>query len=458
MKKTEEKVIKFIESSSLIKKHDKVLVAFSGGPDSVFLLHFLKKFQNKYRIEIGAFHLNHMLREKSADLDEKFCKQYCEKLNLRYFSYRKDVQKFAKKEKISIEEAGRVIRYNYLNELLNKYQFSKIATAHIQDDNTETIFLNLIKGSGITGMAGISSKRDNLIRPLLCLSKGEIFDYLNSYKIKYRIDESNFSDDYERNYLRQQVIPLIKKKLNPSIDETVFNSSLVFQSVKDFFDNNILEFRNQAIKTDKKSITLNIKLISEFHKSIVTESIRENVRTKWKVSLNYNDVKRLLELIEKQSGLSIELSEKIVALKDRNNLIISRKSSIINLNSHNINVGKEIKTKLGTISIKTLDKKKIRYTKNSDIEYISGDNLSNNFVIRKWKPGDKFYPLGMMGEKKVSDFLIDIKMNRFDKQKQLVLAQKDNIIWLIGKRIDNRVKITNETKKVLKICWKQKKK
>jgi len=454
VKKTEEKVIKFITAYSLIEKGDKILVALSGGPDSVFLLHFLSKYQRKYRIELGAFHLNHQLRGKAAEQDEKFCGKFCNKLKIKYFSSVKNVQAFAKKNKISVEEAGRIIRYKLLKELFVKHNYSKISTAHIQDDNTETVFLNLIKGSGITGMSGIPAQRENIIRPVLCLSKDEILDYLHFYGISYRIDESNLSEDYERNYLRKQIIPFIKERLNPSLDETIFNSSLVFQTVKDFFDKKVSEFLNQVIASDDKSLTININSFPGIHRSIVTESIREAVRNKWEVSLNYSDVKRILELANKQSGVAIELSGNLIALKDREKLIIKKKSSVITTKKIFIKVGETLKTNRGAISIKEFDKNKIKYNADSNIEYVSGDSISKKLLVRKWQNGDKFIPLGMDGEKKISDFIIDIKMNRLEKQNQFVLIDGDQIIWLIGKRIDNRFKITEETKKVLQLCWK----
>ncbi len=454
MKKTEEKVIKFIASSSLIEKGDKILVALSGGPDSVFLLHFLSKYHRKYKIELGAFHLNHKLRGNAADQDEKFCSKFCDKLKIKYFSSVKNVQTFAKKNKISVEEAGRIIRYKLLKEISVKHNYSKITTAHIQDDNTETIFLNLIKGSGITGMSGIPAQRENIIRPVLCLSKDEILDYLHLHGIAYRIDESNLSEDYERNYLRKQIIPFIKERLNPSLNETIFNSSLVFQSVKDFLDKKVSEFLNQVIASDDKSLTININSFPGIHRSIVTESIREAVRNKWEVSLNYSDVKRILELANKQSGVAIELSGNLIALKDREKLVIKKKSSVITSKKIFIKVGESLKTNKEVISIKEFDKNKIKYSEDSNIEYVSGDSISKKLLVRKWQNGDKFIPLGMEGEKKVSDFLIDIKMNRLDKQNQFVLIDGDQIIWLIGKRIDHRFRITNKTKKVLQLCWK----
>lgn len=453
MKKTEEKVIRFISSSSLIEAGDKILVALSGGPDSVFLLQFLHKYKNKYKIETSAFHLNHKLRGKAADLDEKFCSRLCRSLGVRYYSSSKDVRKFAKKNKISVEEAGRLIRYKLLNEISHKNNYSKIATAHIQDDNTETVFLNIIKGSGVTGMSGIPAKRGNIIRPVLCLSKDEILDYLHKNKIAYRLDESNLSEDYERNFIRNQIIPLVKSRLNPSLDETIFNSSFIFQSLKDFIEKNISVCLNKVISTEKFGLTINIGLLEDFHKSIVSESLRSIVSDKWKVSLNFDDVKRILELTNKQSGVIIELSENLIALRNREKIIIKKRSLEINPEKYFIKQGETLKTNYGILSVKIPANDKINFNTEPGTEYISADKISDKLIIRKWREGDKFIPLGMKGEKKISDFLIDIKMNRFEKQNQFILLDGKKIIWLIGKRIDNRYKITNQTKKVLQLCW-----
>lgn len=454
MKKTEEKVIRFISSHSLIEKGDKVLVALSGGPDSVFLLHFLNKFKKKYKIEIGAFHLNHRLRGKDANADERFCSQLCCRLKADYFSSEKDVQKFAKQKKVSVEEAGRIIRYDLLNSISQKYNYTKIATAHIQDDNAETVLLNLIKGSGLTGISGIPVRREKIIRPVLCLSKDEILDYLHLNRISYRVDESNFSEHYERNFIRQQIIPLIRERLNPSLGENILNSSLVFQSLKRFTDEEVKRLLGKVVLSSREIIKLKIDLLNDYHESIISEAIKSIVREKWDVILNYNDLKRIFELLNKQTGLTAELSENIIAFRDRQNLIIKKKSELKNIKPLTIKIGEKKKTAAGIISITLTERNKIIYSRNTDNEYISGDNVQNKLTLRKWQNGDKFYPLGMKRKKKVSDFLIDIKMSRLGKENQLVLADGNKIIWLVGRRIDNRFKITEKTKKVLKLCWK----
>ncbi len=229
MKKTEQKVLRFIDEKNLIEKDDRILVALSGGPDSVFLLHFLNKYSKKFKISFAAIHINNRLRGKAASADENFCKELTKKLGVRFYSIKRNVKAFAKKLKVSTEEAGRLIRYEEFESLSAKESFTKIATAHIADDNAETVLLNLIKGTGLNGISGIPYSRGKIIRPLLVLTKEEIVQYLKFYKINYRTDLTNLQSDYERNFLRNEVVPLIKKRLNPSLENTLLKSSEVFQ-------------------------------------------------------------------------------------------------------------------------------------------------------------------------------------------------------------------------------------
>lgn len=457
MKKTEEKVIRFIASRSLVNKGDKILVALSGGPDSVFLLYFLYKFSNKYKIKLGAFHLNHKLRGKNAEADQKFCRAFCKNLGLPLFEASVNVQSVASKMKTSVEEAGRFTRYRLLNKVASKNGFNRIATAHIKDDNTETVLLNLIKGSGITGMTGIPDKRDNIIRPILCLSKKEILDYLNTNKIGYRLDESNLSVEYERNFLRQSIIPLIKDRLNPSLDETLFNSSFIFKSLKDFIDKYVTDVKAAIATSKKNELIINIQEPKKYHPFLVAETLRSVVSEKWNISLSSEDVNRTLKLLSSQSGTFLELQNKLMIFRDRGELIIRKKKSKEIKEVYSVIPDQTINTNYGKLSINYVERKKIQFKPDANIEHITADHISEKLILRVWQAGDKFIPLGMKGEKKVSDFLIDIKMSRLDKQKQYVLTDGNKIIWLVGKRIDNRYKITDKTKRVLELCWKPKK-
>lgn len=234
MNYVEQKIISFIRKNELIKENDSILVLLSGGADSVFLVYFLNKFKKLFNIKINAFHLNHMLRKDAADDDEIFCEKLCKKLNIKLFNKKVEVAKFAKKEKISIEEAGRIIRYNETEKIIINNKINKAATGHHQDDLVETILLNFIKGSGIDGLSGIPVKRDNIIRPLLCLKKSEINEYLEQNNIEYKIDETNYDSGFERNFLRNEIIEIISQRLNPNFTDSIVRLSEITSLFRDF--------------------------------------------------------------------------------------------------------------------------------------------------------------------------------------------------------------------------------
>jgi tRNA(Ile)-lysidine synthase len=456
MKKTEQKVLKFIDDNSLIQKGDKIVVSLSGGPDSVFLLCFLKKYQKRFSVSLSAFHLNHLLRGKDSSLDENFCKQLCSSFNIPLFSVRKNVKNFAHKKKISIEEAGRILRYSELGKLLKKISFNTIATAHNCDDNAETVLLNLIKGTGLKGISGIPIKRDNIIRPILVLPKVEILKYLDLKKIKFRIDSSNLQIDFERNYIRNVLLPLIRNKLNPSVENAIFNSSQNFKSLYSYLLNSTNEvFKDIYMKDSALNIPLN-KLL-QLNDDLLTFFLKELVERNFFENLMFKDISSLKSLISKQTGRSINLSSGLTAYKERDELIIKRNIDPGNFDKKYIGISKGEEKKINgfAISIKPVDLPDITPGKEKTREFISADNIvGNKFVIRNWQNGDKFFPLGMKGTKKISDFLNESKIESNTKKNQLLLLNDKKIVWVIGYRLDDRFKITKNTKKYLELCLK----
>lgn len=451
MKIIEQKVIRFISENELIVPGDRLLIALSGGPDSVFLFHFIKKFEKKYKISFGAVHINHLLRGKDSDTDENFCKKLCKEFEVEFHLKKKDVKSYAKKNKLSLEVAARKVRYEFFKKVSDKYNFTKILTAHNADDNAETVLLNLIKGAGLNGIAGIPVKRDNIIRPILCLSKKEISDYLDSNKLNYRIDKSNLSEDFERNFLRNSVIPLITKRLNRSFAKSVLTTSINFQSLVSDIKSIGIKYK-QAIKVEEgKVVSLNLnelKTDSAFLRYILKETI-DNC---FNINSESSDVKKLFALFAKQTGKSEELSFKLLAKKERNQIIISKDVIADKFEKIDIQIGDEVKLHNQKLSINYVDKNNLKFNTSKNIEYISGDNIRNNFTVRNWKDGDRFFPIGMKGSKKISDYLSELKINSFLKKDQLVLENSGNIVWVIGKRIDDRFKVKSNTKKVLKLC------
>lgn len=453
MNKTiEQKALKFIDENHLIEKGDKILVALSGGADSVFLLYFLMKFKRRFGIELAAFHLNHKLRGKSAAEDEKFCAEFCSNNKIELISVSKDVKAFAKKIKVSVEEAGREIRYKELNKAAEKMEFTKIATAHNASDNVETILLNFIKGAGIKGLAGIPVRRNNIIRPILCLSSEAVRKYLKQNKINFRVDESNLESDYERNFLRNEIIPKLKQRLNPRVEEKISNTSKIISEIDSFIQKQIEKISSEAVKFDGKELRINSEAISKLDKSFLGIFFKSVIENNFDIELSSENIYSLVDLVISQTGRVVHLKENIIASKERNELVVARKSSADTQKAvRKIKVGQSLRVDGKVISITQVKRKMFKFTRDKSVEFIAADGLRNVFEIRRWKDGDKFQPIGMKGTKKISDFLSDEKISSIRKKRHLVLTNSGKIVWVVGLRIDDRFKVIQETKKILKL-------
>ena len=453
IKTIEQKVLKFIDQHSLIYKGDRILISLSGGADSVFLLHFLLKFKRRLGTQVGAFHLNHGLRGEDAAEDETFCKTICGEMKLDYFTVSKNVKDFAVQKKISIEEAGRKLRYVELQKIAVKNNYSKIATAHNATDNAETIFLNLIKGTGLAGISGIPVQRGNIIRPVLILTKEEILNYLQKKGINYRFDVSNLSNDFERNFLRNEIFPKIKNRLNPQLENSLFTSSENFMQINSFINGLIEKVILSSVKNRKGGISINIGKLNQLDESLVGIFFKSLMQKHFDLELTSNGIQSLNSLIHKQSGRKLLLGNKIICVKERNEIIIFKKIKNEKVISGFILKPGESK-KIGTKNISIMPMQRLGKVKNKNknIEYISADDLSREFEVRSWIDGDRFIPLGMKGTKKISDFLNEQKIPPSKKKSQILLTNSGKIVWVIGLRIDNRFKVNSKTKQVYKLC------
>lgn len=452
-KTTEQKVIKFILDKHLIEKNDRILIAFSGGPDSVFLLEFLIKYKRKFNIELAAFHLNHNLRGTESVVDAEFCKELTARKNIPFFYSSKNIRLYAKKNRLSVEEAGREKRYDELFKFATAKRFTKIATAHNADDNTETVLLNLIKGTGLKGLCGIPYRREKIIRPLLSLSKREILNYNQQKKFEFRTDSSNAENNYQRNYLRNAVIPLIKNKINPQFDNAVLKTSEIIKNASSFLEDYIFNLIKESTTIKggkliidlKKQSIIDQRIFGNFLKAAVKKCFNEDLE-----SINVSDIGKLKS---KQPGKRIELSNSFIAVKERDAIIIYRNVLQKNiLGSTTIKIGEKKKVGDRSISLSRTNGTKISLTKSGNKEYIDADSIHGGFIIRRWKEGDRFYPLGMRNSKKVSDFLNEQKIESHKKSEQLVVTNSSNIVWIVGIRIDERYKISDKTKKYLELC------
>lgn len=460
MKHIEQKVISFIRKNKLIKEKDSLLILLSGGTDSVFLLYILFKLRKLFNIKINAFHLNHMLRIDAADDDEKFCENLCKSLKIPFFSKKIDINKYSKKEKISVEEAGRIIRYLEAEKIIKENKISLICTGHHQDDLVETVLLNFIKGSGIDGLSGIPVKRNNIIRPLLCLKKSEIMEYLESANIEYKIDETNYDSGFERNFLRNEIIDIIAQRLNPNFNESIVRLSEITTHFRNY-SSSIIEEKIKKIvlvkeEESRKEISFKIEKLKNEHPFIQREIFRCIIKKEFHHEPEYRDAEKFISFFDKQKGKKIELSGKIEGTKEAEEIVLFQKSRIKREKEREINFSLDEKVQIGkrNLIISEASKESVYFDSDNNVEFIDADNLDKNFSVRKWKEGDYFSPLGMKGEKKISNFLTDLKIPSSQKKNVFVLLNKKKIIWVVGLRINNKFKIKENTKKVYKLCLK----
>jgi tRNA(Ile)-lysidine synthase len=331
--------------------------------------------------------------------------------------------------------------------------FTKFATAHNADDNTETVLLNLIKGAGLKGLSGIPFKRDKIIRPLLSLSKEEILNYNKQKKLAFKTDSSNVENNYQRNYLRNEVIPLIKNNINPQLDSAVLKTSEIVKNVSSFLEDYINNLVSEATRIKDGKLIIELTKQYKIDSRLYGDFLRAAVKKHFNEDLENINVADLEKLKSKQAGKRIELSKRLMAVKERDSIIIYKRGSQKSIPiSTALKIGERKKIAGKFISLTYTNGTRISLTKSGKKEYIDGDKIKGRFLIRKWKDGDRFYPLGMKNSKKVSDFLNEQKIQSHKKREQLVVTNSGNIVWLVGIRIDDRYKISAKTNKYLELC------
>lgn len=447
-----QKALQFIREQELLKNGDSVVVGLSGGPDSTFLLQLLLIIQNIFDIKIYAAHLNHKLRGKEADADEEFVKEFCKKNKIECLIDKKDIRKIAQEKKQSIEETARIERYKLFNEALQKFKANKIATGHTLNDNAETMIFNFIRGSGVSGLRGIPVKRDNIIRPLLGLTKEEILDFLKKENVPFRVDSTNLEEDYTRNFIRNKIIPLLSE-INPSLYETLSITSDLLRLLEKYIQVEEAKFEKLFVtKKADKFLKIKIEDNIDYKNYLMLDLIRKRINSVFNIQVGYEKTKEIVNLIKQDKGTTIQINEKTIALKERNSILILVEPEFEEIN-FSVTYDSKLQKYYGSyfeFKISSASVKEAKLSDNPLVEFFDADKVKHKLILRNWKPGDKFVPLGMKYSKKVSDILTDAKVPFVFKKQILVLCDGPEIIWLVGIRLSEKYKVTNETKKVIK--------
>lgn len=423
------KVRNYIEQEKLFTPEDKILVALSGGADSVALLRLL--LDMGYSCE--AAHCNFHLRDEESNRDERFVRELCKQkgilLHIRHFQ----TVEVATERHISIEMAARELRYAWFEELHTKQHADVIAVAHHKDDSVETILLNLIRGTGINGLLGIQPENGYIVRPLLCLDREEIIEYLHLLGQAYVTDSTNLQDEYTRNKIRLHLLPLMQE-INPSVKESILRTAEYLGDAALLYKNGIANGK-QKVQTEK-GIQINALLQEPAPETLLFEILRP-------LGFNSAQIKDIFASLGGQPG-KVFMSREWLVTKDRDELLIEftgdKMSSTL---PENTNLPFRLIMEEMEITEDFI------IPRDPETACFDIDKLVQPLSIRRWQHGDSFVPFGMTGRKKVSDYLIDLKVPLSCKEQQWVLCSDNQIIWLIGKRIDNRFRIDEKTRRVL---------
>lgn len=430
--------LRFVKSQQLFKQGEPLLVAVSGGKDSVCLAHLLSLAEFNFSIA----HCNFKLRGKESDEDAYFVKQFAQELGVDFYQKDFDTANYADEKKISIQEAARELRYAWFRELKKQKGFSKILTAHHQDDSVETFFINLFRSSGISGLTGISAISEDIVRPLLFASRQDIDKHIQTFNLAYREDSSNANYVYLRNKIRHTIIPKIQDLDNRSY-KGLLQSIEFLKNDYSLFQFLLHKETAAFVKKEVDKIIIDLPLLKQH---AMAEALLFQIMKPF--GFHKNEIYKILNCVE--SGKQFYTSTHR-ALVNRNELIISKRTENDVLTSTFI---EEDETEIFyplKLSFEKLEKKQVEFSEDKNIVYLDADKLKWPLELRKWRAGDSFVPLGMKGRKKVSDFLIDEKVSLMDKENTFVLISANEIVWLIGHRISNHYKITEDTINILKL-------
>lgn len=429
----------FIEKHQLFTKKDRILLAVSGGIDSIVMA----KLFSLTEYEFGIAHVNFGLRGEESQSDELFVKKFAKTLKVPCYTIQFETKAFAEAEKIGIQQAARMLRYQWFEEIAQKENYQKIATAHHRLDQAETVLFNLSRGTGIAGYHGIPIENGKIIRPMAFASQEQIFDAVVQFKLAWREDSSNQSTKYARNFIRQEVMPKLME-LNPSIDKTIAENAKKIIDIENWIEEEYATWSKEHLNNDSEDLLLvkDIDLSKSKNKVLSTKFLQTKNFNFDQIELIFNTsteqaVGKIFESPTHQ--LNIDRKQWILKTKDQQDfrpIIIQEEDEEIQLHKQRIQLFFEEKTE--DFNIPTA----------ANIACLDAEKLEFPLEIRKYQEGDWFCPLGMNQKKLISDFLTDKKVPLLKKQNTYLLLSKGSVAWIIGHRIDNRFKVTEKTNEV----------
>ncbi len=443
-------------SGEFVQSGDKVILAVSGGLDSVALLHLFYQIRDLFELQLFVVHVHHGIRGAEANRDLDFVHSLTVQYKLPFFSKKVEAVKYAADEKLSLEESARILRYTAFDEVLKKIQCTKLATAHTTDDQAETILDHFLRGSGILGMKGMSQKRGAYMRPLLAFSRTELEAYVKQNRLEYRTDSTNEELKYKRNRIRNELIPYLKKHFNQNFDNTLVRSGKIYEENETF----LKAYANNAFKSlvslqKKNEIILDIdgylnyfEIIKKYiiFKACEILNIERN-------NLTFDKLDRILALIKQRKiGKKIQLDKNCEIIIDHDGIVITTTNNPFNKIELDLFTQKSLMYSEYEFRWSIIDNpQRLKFNKNRKIEFVDFDRIGNLVSFRTLLPGDKFVPLNFIGQKKVADYFSDNKIPHHLRKITPILEAPDGIIWICGQCIDDRFKITTKTTRLLQL-------
>lgn len=452
-----ERFIEFTERHQLIQPGDDVLVAVSGGIDSVTLLHLLVQIQPRFQLRLRIVHVNHGLRGEQADRDQDFVAQLAERYQLPLIVRKVNVKKYEATHQVSEEEAARLLRYKVFQWALRKTGADVIALGHQADDQVETVLDHWLRGSGVRGLSGMPVRRGKIIRPLLFATRGEIETYARGHSLDFVTDITNVMTHYRRNRIRLELIPYLKQQFNPALESALLRTAAIMTEVEDYLIEQARLAIDQCLIASKKNkIILDIDAFLKYFiivQKYMLFEIAERLSLPRSILTN-EKIERVIALVKNRcSGKRVIIAPDWEVSVDQHALIFCgpcADKGEIELPINSIIPLHDGERSLQNRLILRTQLPKI-FPNDRSVEYIDYDRVAGRLRIRLPLPGDRFWPLNFGGSKKLSDFFIDRKIPRHERRETPLLVCDAGIIWVIGHQIDDRFKIRSETERVLEL-------
>ena len=440
-----------IKKHSMLYEGDRVLIGLSGGPDSVCLLHALNNLKDEYKLALHAIYIDHGLRPDEIPVEIEFCKTLCENLGVPFITKSVDVKSYALDYGLNKQEAARELRYKAFDETSLEINANRIALAHNADDQAETFFMRILRGSGQRGLTGIPPVRGKIIRPLIEIERKNIEEFLDSISQSFIVDSSNLKKDYFRNWLRLAVMPEFKKQ-NPALINTISRVCEIIREEDNYLELIVTKTLMKLIpkKTDKL-IELFLVPLENMDMVILRRVLRRAIdAVKGLRGIGFVHIEDIIELVKKgDSGDRIYLPKGIRVIKGYSTLILTSEQPS-QLRTYSLNVPEELALKESGILIKSsfADSAEISCDGKSKV-MIDAEMIKLPLVVRARKSGDLFYPFGFGKRKKLQDFFVDEKIPRDERDSIPIVLSGNDIVWIVGYRADERFKVTEDTEKIL---------